>query len=198
VAEQLVVSNNPAIIVPDGLPALYGERPFPVTVGAGEMYFMPERCDLEPRVRAATLLALVGETNKSAGKLLRLSEFTAKRAILEGMHSFALPDRFTLTYYAFSQAMCQRTRSIPPYDNLLPRMVEVVDAMGREGVADAAEATHIKPVTVGTYQSQVSKRTGVKGGRNRLVLMGIMSGQIGNFAIVDPEVIRAATENTTS
>lgn len=190
-AEQLVISNDPAIVVPGGMTALYEPKPFPVRVNEGEFYFVPEKCDLEPRVRTATLLALLGESNKRISALTPTSEYTAKRDVLKAVHHFGLTDRFALPYHAFANQICQRTKDISPYEGLLPRMVQVIEALAQEGMTDSAAKTHIVPRTVGTYQNQVSKRTGVRGGRNRLVLMGIMSNQIGNFKTVAPETILA-------
>src|SRR4051812_10264724 len=124
--EQLVVSKNPEIVIPDGADALYGDNPFPVTVGEGEMYFVPENCPLSSEVQAATFLALLGEPNKRVGTLIGSNEGIGKRLVNEGMATCNVPDRYSLPHLGFTERFCRITRKIAPFDNLTPRMVEVL------------------------------------------------------------------------
>lgn len=195
--EQLVLSKDPAIVIPGGTAALYGERPFPVAIATGELYFVPEKAELEPRVQAATFLALLGESNKSVDSLLSTGHGTGKRWVNTGRAAWGVPDRFGLPYYGFSEGICMRTKGIPPYEKLLPRMVEVFDAIARDGTVDAAEEEHIKPRTVKSYRDSISKRMNVTANRARLALLGIMSGQIGDFETTTPEAILAPRHRGT-
>jgi len=192
---EFEVCSQPNIVIPDGREVLYGKEPFPVTVGTGEFYFVPERCNLEPRVQAVTFLALLGETNPSIKELLRMTTSSVQNDLKKSMPAFGIPSRYALPRYGFDTKLCQRTKTADGVA-LGERTKEVLASMSMGlSIKEMVRAHTLTKITVKSYKDYISDMMGAPGNRTRISLFGIMSDQIGSYETTTREAILAPKQD---